>query len=190
MRAAVAKARVVAVEVDYVFKSRAEFRAAQLYEGWFKDPSAAFDYDGPGDGRIAGLPLEISDWVRDRALETGYTEDADLILSKGGMISMLLADPCEDFSSGVLPIQDDYIQLLGRIAGAEILGLETEAEFMADLNDPEAEATADAIIAVYAAYLKPMTSNAERATWFGLYREGASGPDVGLGRGLCRKRAG
>ena len=175
VRAAIAGARVIAVEVDYVLKSREAYRDAQLFDGWFKDPSDAFNFDDPGDGRIADLPLEISDWIRDRAFEAGYTEDADLILSKGGLVSMLLADPCEDFAGGVLPIQDDYVQLLGRLAGAQILGLETQKEFLDDLNAPGAEATADAIIAVYAAYLKPVTSNAERATWFGLYREGRLG---------------
>jgi uncharacterized protein YbaP (TraB family) len=169
---AISAARMVAVEVDYTFKSRDGFRDAQMMEGRFKDASDPFAFE-PGDGSIAGLPQEVSGWIRDRALELGWTEDVDLVLSLPGMAEMLLSDPCEDFTQGVLPIQDDYIQLLGRLAGAEILGLEAPDEFITDLDArPE---TAQAIVGTYAAYLKPAETNAERATSFALYLEGRLG---------------
>lgn len=172
VQAAIEGARMVAVEVDYVLKSRGAYRAAQYYEGRFREASDPFDF-AQGDETVAGLSPEMSGWVVDRAIELGWTEDVSLILSPAGMAEMLLSDPCEDFSNGVLPIQDDYVQLLGRLAGAEILGLEAPEEFIDDLNaDPE---TAEAIIAVYASYLKPVTSNTERATGFGIYREGRLG---------------
>lgn len=168
----IASSRAVAVEVDYTFQSREAFRDAQLMEGRFRDASDPFAFE-PGDGTIAGLPDEVSFWIRDRALELGWTEDVDLIMSLPGMAEMLLSDPCEDFSQGILPIQDDYIQLLGRLAGARIISLENPDEFVSDLAADEE--TARAIVGVYAAYLRPMETNAERATSFALYLEGRLG---------------
>lgn len=174
LRAAIAAARVVAVEIDYIAKSRDELRDGPFYEARFKDAGDPFLAPVIGNN-IAGLSPEISEWVRVRAIELGWTEDLDLILSPAGIAEMLLSDPCEDFANGVLPIQDDYIQLLGRLAGARILSLETPVEFLDDLSQPSSEATAEAIIQVYAAYLKPITSNVERATAFALYRQGRLG---------------
>lgn len=172
LRDTISEARVIAVEVDYVAPSRDAYRDRQYLEGRFKTASDPF-MATPGGGTIAGLNPDMTFWVRDRAIELGWTEDADLILSTAGIAEMLLSDPCEDFAGGVLPIQDDYVQLLGRLAGARILGLESPEEFLADLA--AREDTARAIIAVYAAYLKPMTSNQERSTSFALYREGRLG---------------
>ena len=165
-------ARVVAVEVDYRLESREAYRRSLDMEGRFKEASDPFAFT-PGDGTIAGLPLEVSLWIRDRALELGWSEDIDLILSLPGIAEVLLSDPCEDFTNGVLPIQDDYILLLGRLAGADILSLETHDELIEDLADDED--TARAIVATYAAYLKPMATNAERAASFALYQQGRLG---------------
>ena len=172
VRAAIDASGVVAVEVDYVLKSREAYREALYAPGRFKEASDPFAFT-PSDGIVAGLSPEMSGWVTDRAIELNWTEDFSLILSNAGLAEMLLSDPCEDFSNGVLPIQDDYIQLLGRLAGAEIRGLEQPSEFLDDLNANKE--TANAIIAVYAAYLMPVTSNIKRATAFGIYREGRIG---------------
>lgn len=168
----IAAARVVAIEIDYIAKSREQLRATLMFEGRFQDASDPFAFT-PGDGTVAGLSPEVSEWVRDRAYELGWTEDFDLVLSLPGIAEMLLSDPCEDFAEGILPIQDVYVQLLGRLAGARILGLEHSDEFISDLNaDPD---LAGAIIASYAAYLRPMTTNADRATSFAIYLEGRLG---------------
>lgn len=173
VRDTIAAARLVAVEVDFVAPSREAYRDAQYPEARFNEGGDPFAAQGLGDGTIAGLDQEKSGWIRERAIELGWTEDADLILSPAGMAEMLLSDPCEDFASGVLPMQDDYIQLLGRLGGAGILGLERPDELLDDLSaDGE---TAAAIIAVYAAYLKPVNTNAERKTGFKLYRQGRLG---------------
>ena len=172
VKEAIGAARVVAVEVDYRLESREAYRQSLDMEGRFKEASDPFAFT-PGDGTIAGLPLEVSLWIRDRAMELGWTEDIDLILSLPGIAEVLLSDPCEDFTNGVLPIQDDYVLLLGRLAGADILSLETHDEFIEDLADDED--TARAIVATYAAYLKPMTTNAERAASFALYQQGRLG---------------
>lgn len=173
VRTAISEARVVAVAVDNVAPSREAYRASQYPEARYNTASDPFMAEGLGDGTIAGLTMEMSGWVRERAIELGWTEDADLILSPAGMAEMLLSDPCEDFSTGVLPMQDDYVQLLGRLVGARILGLETPEEFLNDLSGRNE--TASAIIAVLAAYLKPVTTNAKRKTGFALYREGRLG---------------
>ncbi|NNE87296.1 MAG: hypothetical protein HKN27_04410 [Silicimonas sp.] len=171
LREAIAAARVVAIEVDFIAKSRAELRDAPFYEARFKEAGDPFSAPVLGN-TIAGLSEELTGWVRDRAIDAGWTEDVELILSDAGIAEMLLSDPCEDFAGGIFPIQDDYIQLLGRLAGADILSLEDQNDFLDDLSDPARAATVEAIIQVYAAYLKPVASNAERATSFALYRQG------------------
>ena len=165
-------ARVVAVEVDYRLEGREAYRRSLDMVGRFKEASDPFAFT-PGDGTIAGLPLEVSHWIRDRAVELGWSEDIDLILSLPGIAEVLLSDPCEDFTNGVLPIQDDYVLLLGLLAGADILSLETHDQFIEDLADDED--TARAVVATYAAYLKPMTTNTERAASFALYQQGRLG---------------
>ena len=169
VRSRIAGSTTVAVEVDYTSESRDAYREAQYFEGRYKEASDPFALL-PSGGAIAGLPQEVSDWIRDRAFELGWTEDAELILSPAGMAEMLLSDPCEDFASGIIPIQDDYIQLLGRLAGAKIQSLEIPEEFFSDLEAmPE---TAEAITQVYAAYLQPVDTNEARATSFALYLSG------------------
>ncbi|WP_413719124.1 TraB/GumN family protein [Silicimonas sp. MF1-12-2] len=172
VRDAIANSRTVAVEIDFTHPDRQSYRDAQMMEGRFSEASDPFEFS-PGDGTVAGLSPEVSGWVRDRAVELGWTEDFDLIMSLAGMAEMLLSDPCEDFTQGILPIQDDFIQLLGRLAGAEILSLETPDEMIGDLS--ESDETARAIIQTYAAYLRPAESNTERATSFALYLEGRLG---------------
>lgn len=165
--------RLVAVETDFVARSRAAYREAQYYDGRFREASDPFDFAGLDDMQIAGLPPEITGWILDRAIELGWTEDVTLVLSPAGIAEMLLSDPCEDFTDGILPAQDGYIQLIAHIEGLPVVGLEDRHRFLDDLNADEA--TADAIIAVYAAYLKPPASNAERSALFRLYLEGRLG---------------
>ena len=60
------------------------------------------------------------------------------------------------------------------MAGREILGLEEPSEFLADLTKDQT-GTAEAIVAVYAAYQQPVSTNAPRSAAFQLYREGRLG---------------
>lgn len=166
--------RLVAVETNFIAADREALREMQYYDGRYLGPSDPFEFSGADAASIAGLDDEISGWIRDRAIELGWTEDVTLVLSPAGIAEMLLSDPCEDFAEGVLPIQDDYIQLLGRLAGAEILSLEGPHDFLDYLND-EVEGTAEAITAVYGAYLEPQEDNSARSAQFRLYREGRLG---------------
>ena len=173
VRPQIEASRIVAVEIDYTHPTRSAFRDAQYLPGRYNEASDPFAFDQTRDATIAGLPSEISGWILDRAIELGWTEDADLILSPAGMAEMLLSDPCEDFTSGIVPIQDDYIHLIGRLAGAEIRGLEAPDAFFDDLS--EQEETANALTAVYGAYLRPTRDNRARSTSFALYQRGQIG---------------
>ena len=173
MRDVIESARVVAVEIDFTYPTREAYRAGQYIPERYNDATDPFEQLAERDATIAGVSPEVTAWILDRALELGWTEDADLILSPQGMAEMLLSDPCEDFTARVTPIQDDYIALMGRVAGAQVLGLESPDAFFSDLDD--LPLTADAIVAVYGAYLKPVRNNRARSTAFAIYAQGRLG---------------
>ncbi len=173
VRDAIHRARTVAIEVDETAESREEHRTAIHFEGYYNDASDPFASDVTGGDTIAGLPHHVSDWIRDRALDTGWSEDAELVLSPAGMAAMLRSDPCEDFARGAFPMQDNYIHLLAILAGADILALEKPGDFLADLRDRDE--TAEAIIAVRAARLHPVADNRRRSTLLALYLQGRIG---------------
>ena len=173
VRDAIHRARTVAIEVDETAESREEHRTSIHFEGYYNDASDPFASDVTGDGTIAGLPHHVSDWIRDRAIDTGWSEDAELVLSPAGMAAMLRADPCEDFARGTFPMQNNYIHLLGVLAGADILALEKPRDFLADLKDRDG--IAEAIIAVRAARLHPVADNRKRSTLLALYLQGRIG---------------
>lgn len=173
IRDAINRARIVAIEVDETAESREEHRAAIHFEGYYNDASDPFASDGPDDGTIAGLPLHVSDWIRDRALDTGWSEDAEIVLSPAGLAAILRSDPCEDFARRAFPMQNNYIHLLGILAGANILSLEKPGDFLADLRGRDE--AAEAIIAVRAARLHPIADNRKRSTLLALYLQGRFG---------------
>ena len=173
VRDAINRARTVAIEVDETAESREEHRAAIHFESYYNEASDPFASDGSGDGTIAGLPLHVSDWIRDRALDTGWSEDAEIVLSPAGLAAMLRSEPCEDFARRAFPMQNNYIHLLGILAGADILALEKPGDFLADLKGRDD--TARAIIAVRAARLHPDADNRKRSTLLALYLQGRIG---------------
>lgn len=173
VRDAINRARTVAIEIDETAESREEYRTAIHYEGYYNDASDPFASDGIGDGTIAGLPLQVSDWIRDRALDTGWSEDAEIVLSPAGLAAMLRSDPCEDFARRAFPMQNNYIHLLGILASADILALEKPEDFLADLKGRDE--TAEAITAVRAARLLPVADNRNRSTLLALYLQGRIG---------------
>ena len=170
---AISGARTVAIEVDETTESREEHRTAIYFDGYYNDASDPFMSNGTDDGTIAGLPLQVSDWIRDRAFDTGWSEDAELVLSPAGLAAVLSSDPCEDFARRAFPTQGSYIQLLGILAGSDMLALEKPGDFLADLKGRDE--TAEAIIAVRTARLQPVDGNQQRSTLFALYLEGRIG---------------
>ncbi|MCV6595399.1 MAG: TraB/GumN family protein [Silicimonas sp.] len=173
VKATLEASSVVALEYDPVFPTRQAVRDGQYVAGQFNEASDPFAAVAPGDGPLDHLSDEMAGWVLDRAIELGWSEDADLILSTAGMAGIVLGDPCEDFASGVLPLQDDYLQLLAHLAGVPVLGLEAPDAFYDDLATRDE--TARAIIAVYAAYLQPQADNRGRSTSIALYGQGRIG---------------
>lgn len=166
-------ARTVAIEVDETSESREEHRTAVYFDGYYNDASDPFARNGTDDGAIAGLPPQVSDWIRARAFDTGWSEDAELVLSPAGLAAVLRSHPCEDFARGAIPTQGNYIRLLGILAGSGMLALEKPRDFLADLTGRDE--TAEAILAVRAAHLQPVDDNQQRSTLFALYLEGRIG---------------
>jgi len=115
----------------------------------------------------------VQQWVSDRLLALGYHESIIDQLSPAGLISIIAQHPCEDFDSGVFPIQDYRILLLGREAGAELYGLEDPDNVSRTVNArPE---LAEALINSYGASLDAKDLQAQRRTVFALYLSGRIG---------------
>lgn len=164
-------AQLVAVETDYRFHSRQEIDRAFDYEGWWQDPfrpTRPITFFPDADPRIG-------EWVDVRLASLGYDADTREYLTRGGVFSLLLSDPCEDFSSGLIPYQDQFIMTLGYIHGAEVIGLEPRNAMMKMLNNPQNSDYAEAMITAYGAYLQPHTDPSDRAWWMSLYLRGQIG---------------
>ena len=146
---AIGAARLVATEIDYTYPDRASMVERYNEPGRYREATSAFLPDQPLDLAFLGPTVEAA--VLDRLGGSDYGEELLYIMTYAGLAENLLSDPCEDFTSGVIPYQDVFIQTLALIAGADYRGLEDPSEFITDLaEDPE---TAQAIIATYAAYL-------------------------------------
>ncbi|MEM7752747.1 MAG: TraB/GumN family protein [Pseudomonadota bacterium] len=167
----IAAARVVALEIDFTFPDRESFLTQYDLPGRYRDPGDPFAPQDELDLSFLGAKAES--WVYDRLFSFGIGEDALYVLTYAGLAELLLSDPCEDLNAGTIPVQDDFIHTLAHIAGAKVLGLETPGEFLTDLSDDDA--TAKAIIAVYASYLEPAENPSARVAGFQLYLEGRLG---------------
>ena len=170
-------ARVVALELDPVWPDRDSVQRSHAFEDWLRNgASPAWRFESEN----TGLPAPLIEQIRMRTEAIGWTRTAPDYLSFGGLATLLLGDPCEDFSAGVIPIQDGRIQMLGMISGAQIIGLEPENAFRRFLNAPENRATALSLISVYGSYLSPQPG--ERQTFFALYLEGRIGEMMAMDR--------
>ena len=167
----IAAARLLALEVDYTFPDREAFLDQFNEPGRYRDASDPFAMQDPLD--LGFLQSDVQTWIFDRLDGYGATEDELFVVTYGGLAALLLSDPCEDFTAGTIPVQDDFISTLGRIGGADVIGLERPDEFLTDLS--EDETTAKGIVGVYASYLEPPANNDARAASFQLYLEGRLG---------------
>ncbi len=161
-------ARLVAVEIDYVFPDRASLLASFEFEGWFREGPTL----GAPFSLVPDADPRIETWIRARTEDLGYGPDAPDFLTFGGLAELILADPCEDFSAGVLPTQDSYIQTLAHIAGVPILGLEAPGDMVEYLSEPDHEHIGRALVSVYGAYFEPVPDNRQRSTSLALYLRG------------------
>ncbi|SNS96375.1 TraB/GumN family protein [Antarctobacter heliothermus] len=122
-----------------------------------------------------GLPGDIEHNLGNRLTSLGWPRTALDQLKFGTLAELLLYDPCEDFTGGVLPTQDSYLQTLAHIQGIPILPLEHRNRLSNKLNTPGNEDLARAIIGTYAIYLSPGATPEARATGLGLYQQGRVG---------------
>lgn len=164
----IGSARIVAVEANFSDVSRAELtRLFNNEHRWLEQGDVAFD--------ALELPSELEAWIRDRFIALGWRWDGPDILNLPAIADTLLGDPCTDFTSGLYPVQDFRIQLLGVLAGAQILGLEDNMRFYTRFEGGRDTDTLKAMIARYGAYLNPDITPEDYATGFGLYLEGRLG---------------
>lgn len=171
VEAQIEDARAIALEIDFTFPDRQAFLMQYDLPGRYRDPGDPFAAQDPLD--LSFVSPAAEGWIYDRLYDYGTFDDALYVLTYAGLAELLLSDPCEDFTGGTIPVQDDYIHTLGHIAGAKIIGLETPEQFLTDLKADED--TAKAIIAVYTSYLEPQDTPAARSAAFQLYLEGRLG---------------
>lgn len=164
-------ARLVAVEIDFTYPDRATMATRYNEPERYREATSAFLPEDPLDLSYLGADVEAA--VFDRLGGGDYGEELLYIMTYAGLAEHLLADPCEDFTTGVIPHQDTYIQTLAHISGADLIGLEDPSDFIKDLaNEPE---TAKAIIATYAAYLTAPARTENFNAAVQLYLEGRIG---------------
>lgn len=160
-------ARVVATEKDATTATRYELYKANTDDPYIDNKTI--------DTVDLGISLETESWIRQRLAGLGWGHQAYALLKPTKIAEILLSAPCDDFASWVYPIQDNRIQMLGAIAGAEVLGLEPANAFRDKLDaEPDNDLVA-AIIATYAAYLDPSITPEEYATSYAFYLQGQIG---------------
>ena len=164
----IASARVLALETDFVSKTRKEY-----YDLMNSDRI----WHSAGRPTFTGLnlPPEIVRWIRARFDAIGWGHDGPDLLELPTVVEFLLSDPCSDFADGTYPIQDSRIQMLGAIEGAEILGLEHPMAMVNRLNEGQSLSLIRALIATYGANLNPNYDAADTATFQKLYLDGRLG---------------
>ncbi|MCP5089086.1 MAG: TraB/GumN family protein [Rhodobacteraceae bacterium] len=164
LREVLAKAKVVAPEFDPVFKNRRRMEIVAQGSDLWRDlyyPDELLKFDS-----------RVQPWIESRLISLGYGAEAAGFLKAPALAEILLADPCDDFSWGALPIQDDRVLLLALDAGAEIAGLEDRFAFRRALSKADMAETLDAVIQVYGTYLDPARFQATRNTSFAFYLQG------------------
>lgn len=167
VRAVLAKARVFMPEFDPVAKSRAEVEAINRGDGFWVDGSIPV--------YITGLNPQVLEWISIRLESMGYGASSIDQLTWAGLAALMLDGPCNDFSGGIIPIQDSLLQVLAMQAGADVIGLEPSDIFMKEMNKPQRREIVKALVEGYGAYLGPHDVKASRRTAFHLYLTGQIG---------------
>lgn len=167
--ATIESARVVALETDFVFTSRARMELVRSGLDILREPGE------DASDVFAEIDPRVLTWLRARLDGIGWGADAVEWITPTGLAEIMLNDPCSDFASGTYPTQDSLIQTLGAIAGAKIMGLETQDAFLEHLNKAENRGLAFDLINLYGAALNPTAPNTARATSYALYLQGRNG---------------
>ncbi|MBY6118705.1 TraB/GumN family protein [Mameliella alba] len=169
VREALAGADRLGLEIDPTFPDRESHDAYMRGDDVYRRDGSVTAY------RDLELPARFEEHLVTRLRALGWSPDALPELKLGTLAELLLYDPCEDFSAGVLPSQDSYLQTLAHIEGIPVLPLEDSDRLSAKLNTPGNEDLARAIIGTYAVYLMPGATPEARATALALYRTGRVG---------------
>lgn len=164
----IAEARLLALEIDPILLTRAAFEAQFERGDWFRNGQHALLTE-------TAINPRVLDWIRLRTEGLGWGADAPERLTPGGLAELLLSDPCNDFSGGVLPVQDGRIQMLAMIAGVPVKPLEDPDRIRLRLDAPGNEDFAVDFLNIYGGYLNPETTSQDRATNIALYLEGRIG---------------
>ncbi|MEM7732507.1 MAG: TraB/GumN family protein [Pseudomonadota bacterium] len=161
-------ARIIATETDYTQQTRADLtRAYTSFDRYRSETQMSVQQ--------MELPDSLLTWTKDRLKGLGWGEEAFDYLSPAAVAELMLGDPCSDFNAGIYPIQDDRIQMLGEIAGAEVLSLEEPRALFKKVNDPSNLWLTRSMIAVYANYLNPDVTKEALSTGYALYLQGRIG---------------
>lgn len=166
VRGALDSARRVALEIDPVFPDRASHESYMQGEAVYRPENSDFRFSN------MDIPEKLTPHLRARLTALGWPDTALDDLNLGALTELLLFDPCEDFSAGILPSQDSFIQTLAHIARIPVMGLEPVDRLSNKLNAPESRDLARAVIATYAVYLMPGSTPEARATVLALYTQG------------------
>jgi len=164
LRAVLADAKTVASEFNPIPPSRRQLERRYSDDRLWGSHRSAQNFSLPNK--------EVEGWIRSRMVALGYGRGTVDALSGLGLAEALLGDPCNDFNSGIFPIQDDRVLLLGADAGAQITGLEPPDALRDTLSRADRADTTRALIEVYGAYLNPNNAKAVRETSFALYLSG------------------
>lgn len=164
--AEIERARTVALEIDSVYATRAAYRADVLHEGRYIPEGAPSAYN------TLSLDPRVDGWIRDRLDAIGWGRDSTDYLTLGALTEVLLWPPCEDFASGTYPTQDTFIQTLGHINGARIVGLESTQRIREKLDGTGGRSMGAAMLTVYGSYLAPVEDWKGAATGYALYLQG------------------
>lgn len=168
LREVLETADVVALEFNPQPGTRADIRRANDQAWMFILPGAA-----PDDR--TDFPPQILDHMALRLETFGWDPGYMSMMTDAGLFSLLLSDPCSDFTP-FMPAQDYFIAQTGWLAGARIAGLQEPWELGAELTVPERAAAARAALLLYGLYLGPDSALAGlRETGFALYLEGRIG---------------
>ncbi|MEX0337449.1 MAG: TraB/GumN family protein [Arenibacterium sp.] len=188
VKAEIEAARVVALEFDPVFRSRAEVTRFNTEEDPFLGPDIRGTY--PTNQLDTILGPKLFNWIDARLAATGWGADTALYLKPEYLAELMLSSPCDDFASGVYPGQDGLIQMMGEIAGARILSLEEPMAYRTKLGAPGNRDLTFDLIRLFALSLDPDQTNAQWRSATALYLQGQNALSIRLEREYARLKFG
>lgn len=168
-------ASVIATETDVQTDSRAEVERLRRFDGFW----TTGEYNARDD-----LPPQVMAWIIDRAEALGYAAADVGQMTDAGLVSLLLSDPCEDFFSWAVPVQDNWIATLGHMNRVPLAGLEPADRILQDLSSPWMQPAARAMLVLYGSALAPPEAAAGAGnageTYAALYLAGRIGAMMAL----------